>query len=158
MVVTRTEYDRNSRVTFIIEDDGDTYQNFYDGVGRLIQSIDPEGNQVLRTYDDNHNLIGMTEIDRTSQSAIDRGDLEFIEERFSTSFLLDALNRPIRVVDNIGQTTRYHYDSRDNLIFSSDAVRSEDGGLISDPLGQVAMQINGPGNTSEAFFDGINQT
>ena len=157
VVVTRYEYDRNSRLTHAIEDDGDTYQNFYDGVGRLIRTVDPEGNEVLRTYDDNHNLINVVEIDRTSQSAMDRGDIMLIEERFSTSFLKDALNRTIRVVDNIGQTTRFHYDSRNNLIFSSDAVRSEDGGLISDPLGQVSTQINGPGNTSEAFFDGINR-
>jgi len=157
LVITRYEYDRNSRLTFHIEDDGDTYQNFYDGLGRLIRSIDPEGNEVLRAYDDNHNLIEITEIDRTSSTAMMRSDIELIEERFSTSFLKDSLDRTIRVVDNIGQTTRYHYDSRGNLIFTSDAVRSEVGGLMADPLGVVDTQINRPGNTAEAHFDGLNR-
>ena len=43
-VSERTEYDRNSRVTFRVQDDGDTSHTFYDGVGRVIKTLDPEGN------------------------------------------------------------------------------------------------------------------
>src|SRR5262249_35736784 len=45
-VSDRMEYDRDSRVTFTVQDDGDTSRTFYDGASRIIKSVDPEGNIV----------------------------------------------------------------------------------------------------------------
>jgi YD repeat-containing protein len=50
-VTTRTEYDRLTRPTFAVEDDGDTTRFYYDGVGREIRRTDPEGNTVETAYD-----------------------------------------------------------------------------------------------------------
>lgn len=51
-VNTRTEYDRNSRPTFIVDDDADTHRTFYDGVDRVVETLDAEGNTVETAYDD----------------------------------------------------------------------------------------------------------
>jgi RHS repeat-associated protein len=157
-VVARAEYDQNSRITFVVEDDRNTFQNFYDGLGRSIRSIDPEGNEVLRTFDANHNLSSVTEIDVTAASAVAAGKVPDLAENFTSTYVYDALDRLIRLTDNIGQTSRFHYDSRSNLVFSSDAQHSDNSNnLVADPLGVFSSNINLPGNTSEAFFDGINR-
>ena len=62
---------------------------------------------------------------------------------------------------------RSHYDSRDNMIFHSDAQHSRElDNLIADPVGLFPMpdqetrgivQINLAGNSMELFFDGINR-
>jgi YD repeat-containing protein len=167
IVVTRYEYDRKSRRTFLIEDDLSTFQTFYDGVDRVIREIDPELNEVLYTYDDNNNTVKVVEIEITQRSDVAAGKVPDLKETFTTINVYDSLNRLIRTTDNLGQTSRSHYDSRDNLIFTSDAQHSKDNAeLIADPLGlfpsagqdsRGVTRINKPGNTMEYFYDGINR-
>lgn len=121
-VSTRTEYDRNSRPTFIVEDDGDTYSFEYDGVDRLIKTVDPEGNSVETAYDDNNNVIETRETDVSQVTGV-------AEEVFLTTNFYDILNRVQRNVDNVGQTFEYRYDSRDNLVAMADA-RGPEGPVI----------------------------
>ncbi|MBI3949729.1 MAG: Ig-like domain-containing protein [Acidobacteria bacterium] len=136
IVVTRYEYDRKSRRTFLTEDDLSTFQTLYDGVDRVMAQIDPEENRVRYTYDDNNNVVKVVEIEITQRDDVAAGKVPDVRETFVTINVYDSLNRLIRTTDNIGQTTRYHYDSRDNLIFTSDAQHSQDpADLIPDPLG-----------------------
>ena len=62
-VSSRTEFDRNSRATFTVQDDEDTYRAFYDGADRVTKTVDPEGNTVETVYDDNDNVIETRETD-----------------------------------------------------------------------------------------------
>jgi RHS repeat-associated protein len=167
IVVTRYEYDRNSRRTFTIEDDLSVFQTRYDGVDRVIREIDPELNEVLSTYDDNNNTVKVVEIEITQRSDVAAGKVPDLKETFTTLNVYDSLDRLIRTTDNLGQITRNHYDSRNNLIFTSDAQHSKDNAeLIADPLGlfpsdgqdsRGVTRINKPGNTMEYFYDGINR-
>jgi RHS repeat-associated protein len=167
IVVTRYEFDRNSRRTFTIEDDLSVFQTRYDGVDRVIREIDPELNEVLYTYDDNNNTVKVVEIEITQRSDVAAGKVPDLKETFTTINVYDSLNRLIRTTDNLGQTSRNHYDSRDNLIFTSDAQHSKDNAdLIADPLGlfpsagqdsRGVTRINKPGNTMEYLYDGINR-
>ena len=97
-VSTRTEYDRNSRSTFRVQDDLDTYRSIYDGADRLIKTIDPEGNSIEWAYDDNDNVIETREVDVSQVAAV-------ADEVFLTTSFYDSLNRLQHHVDNIGQTT-----------------------------------------------------
>lgn len=136
LVTTRYEYDRKSRRTILIEDDLSVFQTRYDGVDRVIGEIDPELNEVLYTYDDNNNIVKVVEVEITQQSDVAAGKVPDLSETFTTINVYNSLNRLIRTTDNLGQTTRYHYDSRDNLIFTSDAQHSKEAAdLIADPLG-----------------------
>ena len=104
LVVTRSEYDRNSRRTFVIEDDLDTFQTRYDGVNRVIERIDPEENRVQSTYDDNRNLVKVIEIEVTQPDAVAAGQASGLQEIFTTLHVYDSLNRRIRSTDNLGHT------------------------------------------------------
>jgi len=158
IVVTLYEYDRNGRLTFITEDDGDTFRNYYDGVGRVIRHVDPEMNEVLTTYDDNGNTVRIEEIDVTQRIALASDTAPDLTERFVSHYTYDSVNRLIRVVDNLGQTTRYHYDSRDNLITTTDAENSGfESDLLPDPLGLADTRINLPGNRVLHHYDGLDR-
>ena len=74
-ISTRPEYDRKSRLTFTVEDDGDTFRTFYDGVDRVIKTVDPEGNTVESAYDDNGNLIELRQIDVSQETTSGAGTL-----------------------------------------------------------------------------------
>ena len=113
-VSTQTEYDRRSRDTFRVEDDGDTSRSFYDGADRIIRGIDAESNRVAIVYDDNHNVIETRETDLSQVEGV-------VEEVFLTTSFYDSLNRPQRRIDNLGQTDDYRYDSRNNLVAMADA-------------------------------------
>jgi RHS repeat-associated protein len=168
VVVTRYEYDRNSHRTFVIEDDLSTSQTLYDGVNRVIEQIDPEENRVQFVYDDDNNVVKTIQTDVTSRDAMTAGNVPDLTETFISINVYDSLNRLIRTTDNLGNTRRYQYDSRGNMIFQTEAQYSLDpADLIPDPLGlfpdpQSAIRnpqsaINRPGNTMAYFYDGLNR-
>jgi len=120
----------------MIEDDLSVYRKGFDGVGRGIKSTDPEGNTVETQFDDNYNVVKTTVSEITQRADAQSGKVPDMRETFTTISVFDALNRRIRTTDNLGQTSRYQYDSRRNLIFTSDAQYSKDASdLIPDPLG-----------------------
>jgi len=167
VVTTRFEYDRNGRRTFSIEDDLGTIRTLYDGANRATRKIDPEENELLYTYDDDNNLTKIVEVEITRRDDVRAGKVPDLRETFTTINVYDALNRLIRKSDNLGQTSRKQYDSRNNLIFTSDAQHSKEStDLITDPLGlfpspgqdsRGVTKINRDGNTMEYLFDGINR-
>ncbi|MCB0121429.1 MAG: RHS repeat protein, partial [Caldilineaceae bacterium] len=151
-VTARTEYDRNARPVFHVADDGDTTRTYYDGVGRSIQSIDPEGNRAAMAYDDNSNLIETQEIDVAQRQDI-------ADERFVTTYFYDSLNRLQRSVNNVGETFAYRYDSRDNMVAMADAQGPINGASITRRVfgggSRTVNQINNFGNVTIMVYDGI---
>lgn len=142
-VTTRFEYDALSRLTFTMEDDGEVFERVYDGAGRLTESVDAVGNRLLREYDRNANPINVTSIEVSPERLVS-------EKSFKTRYVYDQLDRLVRATDNVGQTTRFGYDSRDNLIIRADPQ----GAPTADPLGLFPGQINDPGNTRSFHYDG----
>ncbi len=147
-VTSRYEYDRKGRMTFFLEDDGDIFEFQYDGADRRIIEIDPERNSINYTYDGNNNIVKIVEKEITQ-----KGDNPSLKEQFATIFAYDSLDRLVRITDNIGQTMRLQYDSRNNLTFTSDAQ----GKLGKDSDGLFDGLINKNGNTMHFFYDGINR-
>lgn len=168
-VTTLSEYDRESRVTFTVQDDLDAYRTDYDGASRVIKTtdsarsngfsggsfnpIDISGNTVETAYDDNNNPIERKEIDVTLVSGI-------VDEVFRTSYLYDSLDRLQTMVDNLGQAEDYRYDSRGNLVAQADAVGPVAARTVNRRgLGSTAaVTINNFGNVTRTFYDGINRT
>ncbi|MBI4470495.1 MAG: RHS repeat protein [Acidobacteria bacterium] len=158
LVTTRTEYDRNSRKTRTLDDNIHQTLLEYDGADRLVRRTDELSSRVEYAYDGNNNIIRKTEIEfnpdnvntGTPQSRVVDGRPA---EVFVTFNVYDELDRLTRMTDNLGQTRRSAYDSRDNLMIKSDA----NGPLMADPLNLFSGQINGPGNTTSFVYDGLNR-
>jgi RHS repeat-associated protein len=152
-VATRTEYDRDSRVTFTVNDDTTTTRNFYDGVSRTIKVVDPVGNTTEMAYDADSNVIETRETDVSQVSGV-------ANEIFLTTNFYDSLNRLQESVDNLGQTMQYRYDSRGNLVAMADASGSLDGTITrrAFPDGPRTVDTtNSPGNVTRYYYDGLSR-
>ena len=128
MVTSRYEHDRNSRLTRTLDDNVHQRLLEYDGVNRVIHGADELGNEIIYSYDDNHNLIETLEVERSPAGLV-------TEETFKTTFEYDSIDRLTSLVDNLGNRTGYSYDSRGNLIGAEDQL----------------------GNTTAHVYDGINR-
>ncbi len=152
-VSTRAEYDRNSRLTFNVQDDGDTTRAFYDGANRGIKTLDPEGNTVQTAYDDNNNIIETDETDVSQVASVPN-------ELFVTTYFYDSLNRMQRRVDNLGQTFDFRYDSRDNLVAAADAQGPAGSAITRHTFTRGARTVNTTnlfGNVTLYYYDGLNR-
>ena len=126
-VSDRTEYDRDSRATFRVEDDTNTSRTYYDGIGRPIQTVDAAMNTVQTAYDADGNVIETRETDVSQVPGV-------ANESFLTTNYYDSLDRLQQSVDNLGESTSYRYDSRGDLVATADADGPVSGGqTISQP-------------------------
>lgn len=150
-VTTRTEYDRSSRATFTIQDDGDVSRRVHDGADRVIKRIDPDGNIVETAYDDADNVIETRETDRSQVRTVP-------SEIFLTTSFYDSLGRIERRVNNVGHTRDYRYDSRDNLVAKADAKGPPGPGISRrafTPGPRTVNTTNNFGNVTRNSYDGI---
>lgn len=134
-----------SRVTKVTNDNNHFSTVEYDGVNRAIHSTDPLNNETLTVYDPNGNVTQTTSQQRRGD------DLTAAPEIFVAKTRYDSLNRPILSVDNANQARRMAYDSRGNVTQVSDAQGPVN---VTDP--QFGL-INGSGNTTRYFYDGLNR-
>ena len=127
-------YSDNSQILVVENDNNHMMTTDYDTVNRRSQQLDPKGNAVTYTYDENSNLTGTTETDKS--------DLGSPDEIFVSTFEYDGLDRLSKSADNVSNTLEYTYDSRGNLVELQDAIRPAP---------------TDPGNRTEYVYDGINR-
>ena len=152
-VTDRTEYDRDSRPTFTVGDAIETSRTFYDGAGRVIETVDPEGNTVETAYDADSNVIETRETDVLQVPGV-------ANEVFLTTNFYDSLNRLQETVDNLGETTYYRYDSRNNLVAMADAEGPAGPAITrrAFPDGPRTVDTtNLFGNVTLYFYDGLDR-
>ena len=125
--ISETVWSDNSQVLQVINDNEHATSTAYDTANRQHRITDAKGSLVTFVYDKNSNVISTTEIEKS--------DLGNAEQTFTTTFSYDGLDRRIETVDNVGNTNRGRYDSRNNYTISIDAL----------------------GNTIRHDFDGINR-
>ena len=129
-ISTITEYDRDSRNAFTVDDALHTNGTEYDGAGRVIKTTDSAlnngfssgafhpaylaGNTVQTSYDGDGNLI---EVDSTEVTLIPG----VADQVFQTTDFYDSLNRLDTSVDNNDQATDKRYDSRNNVVAVANA-------------------------------------
>lgn len=145
-VTSFQEYDALSRMTFAVEDDNEATELRYDGAGRTIETIDALGNRMLTQFDKNSNPVRVTSLEVSPENLVP-------VEMFSTHYVYDQLDRLVRATDSAGQTARFNFDSRNNLVARSDP----EGAAVPDPLGLFPNNINAHGNTMVYVYDGINR-
>lgn len=89
----------------------------YDTFGRQVRVIDPVGNTVETEYDANDNVIRKTQIDVQNDGPA--------EERYTTTYAYDGMDRLIAITDAVGNSKRFRYDSRSNPIVEIDTLGNQ---------------------------------
>ena len=149
-ISTIWERDRLSRIVCMVDDRGNDIRREYNGLGEpIVVQTEKVANGLRNTvqtiYDRAGNPFKVIETEVLTDGTT---------ERFETVTLYDALNRPVRVTDPIGQTVYRAYDSRSHVTVTADAK----GPMQADATGATNLQINGPGNTTRFLTDGLGRT
>ncbi|MFI5458895.1 MAG: RHS repeat-associated core domain-containing protein [Isosphaerales bacterium] len=152
-VSNQTDYDRDSRVTFTVQDDATATRTLYDGAGRTIETIDPAMNTVITAYDADSNVIETRETDVSQVLGVPN-------EIFLTTYFYDSLNRLQETVDNLGETTYDRYDSRNNLVAMADADGPAGPVISRRAFANGTLTVNTTntfGNVTLYYFDGLDR-
>jgi YD repeat-containing protein len=160
--VSKTRFDRNSRIIRQTRPLGDFVEQVLDGLDRVVirrsnPLTGPAGtlvpSEIRYRYDDAGNQIQSSEFERSVKSGR--------EEIFWSDTFFDAANRPELSISNHlpgtleANATRTQYDSRDNTVATIDANAT---GLIPlkvDRNGPLTVQINTTGNATVFVHDGL---
>jgi len=127
-VTNRSVYSANSQVLTNFDANGNPTATFYDTANRVLSMVDPKGNSVANVYDPNGNVLRVIETERSDLYPTNL----FV---FGTTNVYDNLDRLLYTVDNISNTNRSAYDSRNNRTLS----------------------ISAKGNTIRFAFDGLSR-
>lgn len=114
---TQTVYSDNSQVVKMIDDNGNETRTVYDTANRRTLLEDAKHNTIAFTYDDNSNVIGIIETEKS--------DLGTSDEVFQRTQVYDALDRLIESKDNVENSNQFYYDSRNNRTRLVDALGNE---------------------------------
>jgi RHS repeat-associated protein len=106
------EWSGDSQVVSTTNDNGHAITTSFDTANRRATLLDAAGNTVEYAYDENSNVVGITEVEKS--------DLGGDDVSFVTVATYDNLDRPIMLVDSGGNVSRSGYDSRSNLVRSQD--------------------------------------
>ncbi|HEX7183314.1 MAG TPA: RHS repeat-associated core domain-containing protein [Thermoanaerobaculia bacterium] len=107
-VESRMEYDASGNLVRVTDALGRVTQMTYDGAERLAAQTDPAGNHVELQLDAAGNITLRTAQERTPAGSV----------TVQVSAQYDELNRPVAVMDGMGNTSRSVYDVRGNLRLS----------------------------------------
>ncbi len=123
LLVSTTFYDAQSRVKRTIDSHPlrrETHFH-YDTLDRVISITDPLGNETHSQYDAHNNLIRTDQRDRV----LDENGAEIGQRNFASSSTYDELNRLTSSTDSLGNSTRFFYDSRGNIVRQVDPLGNE---------------------------------
>jgi RHS repeat-associated protein len=105
-VVTSYLYDTLSRLVEIRRGAQTIETRSYDGLGRVVESADADGNTVKHAYDDGARKHVITTMDRELGSAPPRFQC------FRTEISLDVRGLAVQTLDTLGNAAQQSYDSR----------------------------------------------
>ncbi len=165
LVHTLMGYDADSNLVEVCDDNHHMTTYAYDAADRQTLVTDHLGSTVGYTYDAASNVIRITETEEADDASS--------TETYYTEQYFDELDRLIATVSHLGNTRRFLYDSRGNVIQVSDAMGSTSGGLTLSSLPHAGehgtfpqatastpastTSINGRGNTVRVTYDGLSR-
>lgn len=146
LATTWFTYSDSSQLLTRTDDNGHTTGYGYDRLHRLSRGRDARSNDVFYTYDANSNPIEI--------SSLEKSDLGNPDQTFATSFQYDKRDRLTGVFDNISNSVQYAYDSRGNLVLTTDQLGVQTRQLYDGLSRQISvvqdMNANGPNPSDPA--------
>jgi RHS repeat-associated core domain len=135
--ITQMKYDKDGKILEVTDDRGLKTTTQWDTADRKFKTIDQLLNEMEHAYDANGNITSTTERDLST-------DLGSGLNTFVTTFEYDGVDRVRKSTDNAGDANEVFFDSRGDIVKTSDAVRG-------------AGQPTGPGNIVRHDFDALNR-
>jgi RHS repeat-associated protein len=137
-----------------------TQSAVFDELGRLLQSIGAAGQTVQFAYDNDNNIISLTDplgnVTGQSFDALNRLIQTAAPLSSTTTYGYDAHNNRTAVTDPRGLGTTYVYDGLDNLIQQS----SPDTGVtvyVVDAAGNRVQETDAAGDVAQMAYDALNR-
>jgi len=149
-------YDAQANLVRRTDADGAVTTYAYDGAGRMLSFIDPDGN-----------ASGAVPADHTWRTSADAGDREVARTDplgNTTRFTYDGADNRTSATDRDGNTTSYSYDLNGRLV--SVTQRPDPVGspalayttqVVRDASGNATRVIQGSGATTDYGFDALNR-
>ncbi len=113
----------------------------YDDRGNVIREIQPDGRQILRTYDARNNRLTETEPHEPSNPA-----------PATTTFTYDARDNLLSTRDALGNTTSQTYNARGQVLTATDA-RGKTTTNVYDARGNLTSTTDAAGNVTSFTYD-----
>ena len=144
------------RVTSVTDGTGATTLFRYDAAGNLIETEDPSGVIVTRTYDALDRLISIADpiSGATTMQRDADGNIVSVTDALGavSTFVYDAEGQLLSSTDARSSTTQYGYDSTGNLV----SLQNTRGAVTTfqyDPLGRRSATIDALGHTTSYSYD-----
>jgi len=158
LVSSVMQLDPSGKVLAAADDNAHVIRAQFDLAERPTIVTDQLGDQLERVYDDASRVIRLIEREcRSDQPGVVVGT-------FNTELVYDEEDRLVTRVSQMGNTTRWLYDSRHNVTQVSDAQAPLTGGTLAgnypgsphqnSPIGAM---LNGRGNTTRFVHDGLSR-
>ncbi|WP_406384088.1 DUF6531 domain-containing protein [Streptomyces sp. NBC_00117] len=153
----RFTYDAGHRVTSWTDRNDHTYAYVYDGAGRVVETIGPDGALSSRfSYDTSERVTRFTDstgaLTLTRLNALGQTIAETDPLGHTVRFVWDRHDNLLERTDELGRTARFTWDERGNLT----AVRFPDGSEATtryDDLNQPVTVVEADGTTWRQDFD-----
>ena len=134
-------------------------KNFYDKAGRLIKSIDADGNVVEYTHDiDGREEIVKDKLDRTHLYVYDEQGNVISQTNplgETTTHTYDSKGRELTVTNPLGESTTNEYDAKGNLISTTDALGNSESTTYNDKNSPTSISDKN-GNTLNIVYNDYN--
>ncbi len=145
--------DPSSKVLQTVDDNANATTFGYDQAQRNYLVTDALGSTLTRMFDANS-------LTRETQEYEQSTDPTRPSEVHYTEFFYDQVYRLTARVDDLGNTDRWLFDSRSNVIETADAMNAPSGvtlGSLRSNAGVPGVVLNLPGNTTRMTYDGMSR-
>jgi YD repeat-containing protein len=159
--VTRYSYDAQGDVASVMDAVGHvTSFTSYDGAGRLLRSVDPNGLVTTFVYDARERLLRRTEgTEQTSFTYDPAGNLTDMQKPDSSfiSNVYDAAHRLTGMLDALGNSMSFVLDGNDNRVqagtFDPANNLAQKRAFAYDSVNRLAQEIGAAGQTTGYSYD-----
>ncbi len=158
-VITRARYDAFGRLIESVDGNGNVSAQSFDRLGRIVQTQDPTNAQRSSSYDAFGRVLSQTDAlghtTHYSYSAANRSLTVTTPEGVSVTTVHNAEGQTHSVTDGNGNTTVYSYDADGNLV----GTASPTGQSASqyDQAGRLIETIDANGNKVDYTYDAANR-
>ncbi|MFV8638620.1 LysM peptidoglycan-binding domain-containing protein [Ralstonia pseudosolanacearum] len=158
-VITRARYDAFGRLIESVDGNGNVSAQSFDRLGRIVQTQDPTNAQRSSSYDAFGRVLSQTDAlghtTHYSYSAANRSLTVTTPEGVSVTTVHNAEGQTHSVTDGNGNTTVYSYDADGNLV----GTASPTGQSASqyDQAGRLIETIDANGNKVDYTYDATNR-